>query len=127
MYDITNRESFNNITNWISEAKAHSSENIKFIIVGNKSDLIKERKISYEEGFNFSKQNGFDFFETSAKNFSNIDKVFYFLSKKILGFIENGKIDPKVEFGIKIGGFNKKKFVQIEEITKKKKKGKVCC
>ncbi len=42
VYDIAQRESFNNLKIWIRESE---KEGFKKIIVGNKRDLEKDRKI----------------------------------------------------------------------------------
>ena len=47
-YDITNRESFTHVTRWFEEAKTYGHEQLFFILVGNKCDQEKDRKISYE-------------------------------------------------------------------------------
>ena len=39
MYDVTNRESFESITRWLSEIENHANEKIVLSIVGNKADL----------------------------------------------------------------------------------------
>ena len=68
VYSIDNRKSFEGINFWLNELRQNSSENLKLILIGNKTDLNDKREVSYEEGKNFSKINKFDFFsETSAK------------------------------------------------------------
>ena len=50
--------------------------NVKIVLVGNKSDLENERKISYEEGKNLKIKNKLDYFiETSAKTGDNAKTV----------------------------------------------------
>ncbi len=39
MYDITNRNSFNNISKWLDETKNYAKDTIVLCLVGNKSDL----------------------------------------------------------------------------------------
>lgn len=68
VYSIDNRKSFEGISFWLNEIRLNSDENIKLILVGNKNDLNDKREVSFEEGQEFSKRNGFNFFfETSAK------------------------------------------------------------
>ena len=38
-YDITDRQSFKDIDNWMLEVEKHASENVVRILVGNKLDL----------------------------------------------------------------------------------------
>jgi small GTP-binding protein len=84
VYAINDLESFYNINFWLNEIKSHASSNIKLILIGNKIDLNSNRKVTFEEGKNFSIENKFDLFlETSAKEGFNA-KEFLFNSAKIL-------------------------------------------
>lgn len=42
-YDITDKQSFKDIENWLSEVEKHASENVVRLLVGNKSDLESKR------------------------------------------------------------------------------------
>ena len=42
-YDITDRESFSKVSEWMSEVDKHASENISRILVGDKKDLEDQR------------------------------------------------------------------------------------
>lgn len=76
-YAVNNRDSFGNLDLWLAEAKEKANEGAIVILVGNKSDL--ERKVSYEEGLQYMKSHNLDvFFETSAKNGENVNKVALF-------------------------------------------------
>ncbi len=84
VYAINDLESFYNINFWLNEIKSHASSNIKLILIGNKIDLNSNRKVTFEEGKNFSDENKFDLFlETSAKDGFNAQE-FIFNSAKIL-------------------------------------------
>ena len=97
IFDITNRESFENLEFWINEANNNVHENIPFIIIGNKNDLIIDRKVSSEEAIDFVAQKGYFYLETSAKtNEENcVTKAFDQLIGEILNkrhsIIENKK------------------------------------
>ena len=77
VFAINNHESFENLNSWYNLVKDLSFDSILFLI-GNKSDLEEEREVTKEEIENF--KNSYDnikmFFETSAKNGENIDKLF---------------------------------------------------
>ena len=49
-YDVTDKESYKNIDNWMNEVEKHASDNVSRILVGNKSDLEDSRQVSYDEG-----------------------------------------------------------------------------
>lgn len=45
-YDITDRKSFVDLQNWLSEIDKYSKENVVKILVGNKNDLESQREVS---------------------------------------------------------------------------------
>ncbi len=50
VYDITKKETFENINKWVPELKQNGDKDVTIVLVGNKIDLEDERKISTEEG-----------------------------------------------------------------------------
>ena len=83
VYDVTDRDSFNNISNWISETRKYAGPGIVKMLVGNKCDLTEGRKVSYKEGAEFAEKENMMFFETSAKAKINIEETFMELTKKM--------------------------------------------
>ena len=82
VYDITNRDEFNEIKEYfIVKIKELCKKNVKVILVGNKTDLEYDRKISYNEGANLAFLNNFLFIETSCLKNENVYEVF----EKIIG------------------------------------------
>ena len=55
IYDISKRESFDNLGNWLKDLKQHTEKGLPIFIVGNKNDL--ERKVTEEEGKIFKNEN----------------------------------------------------------------------
>ena len=80
VYDITDRQSFKDIENWLAEVERHANENVVKLLVGNKCDLESARQVSTEEGKEFAESLGIKFLETSAKETTNVDKAFFTLS-----------------------------------------------
>lgn len=104
VYDITKRETFNHLTNWLIEVNERSNENMQIMLVGNKADLKHKRLLSTEEGEAFARENGLMFLETSAKEAVNVEEVFVNTAKKIYEKIQNGELDiNNSTSGIKIG------------------------
>ena len=83
VYDITDKESFDKINFWMENIKNNAPENVKLILVGNKCDLANERKVSYEEGENYAKKFNIKFFESSAKDGTNVNELFFYLANEI--------------------------------------------
>ena len=71
-YDITNKETFNNLDSLINDIKEYSHKTAYVVLVGNRADLEDKRQVSFEEGKKFADKYGFDFYETSAKTGQNI-------------------------------------------------------
>jgi Ras-related protein Rab-1A len=84
-YDITDRESFNNVKQWLHEIEKYASEKVHILIVGNKCDMEEKRAVSYQEGRDFADSLNMEFVETSAKNATNVEKAFMTMSSKIKG------------------------------------------
>lgn len=42
LYDITNRDSFDNLNHWLNEAKTNATGDLSYILIANKSDLDYE-------------------------------------------------------------------------------------
>ena len=60
VYDITNKKTFKAIkTHYIQEIKDNCKENIKVILLGNKTDLKNKRKISHKKGAKLAEKNQF--------------------------------------------------------------------
>jgi len=83
MYDITNKESFDNLEEWIKEIEDNANQNIHIFIVGNKSDLYKERVVKTEDGKSFAENHDCLFFETSIKQNKGVSQLFTTISEKI--------------------------------------------
>ena len=77
VYDISRKESFSHIPNWINELTNVKIEDIIFALVGNKIDLNEQREVTINEGEKFAEENNFIFEEVSAKTGENFPELFY--------------------------------------------------
>jgi Ras-related protein Rab-6A len=130
VYDITRKESFENIPKWFSDVLDIKSNETVFVLVGNKIDLESERQISYEEGEDFAQKNNMYFFETSAKTGKNIENLFLKSVKTINERIQEDFYDLKTgNCGIKVGNaVNTDNIVLNKEtVTKEDNNGGKCC
>ena len=83
--DCTNKESFNNVKNWIEEIAKYTDENtVDKIVFMNKCDLSEERIIKKDEIEKFEKENRIKVLEVSAKTGEGIDNAFEYIISKLI-------------------------------------------
>ena len=83
-YDITDRDSFDNLNSWLIEIEINSNKNIYKLLIGNKNDLKDKRKISYQEGKDFANSNGMQFIETSVKTAYKVQEAFELITQELI-------------------------------------------
>jgi len=76
VYDVTDKESFQNIQHWLQEIDKYANEGVMKLLVGNKSDLQSKKVVSYDEAKELADSLGIGFIETSAKNAHNVEQAF---------------------------------------------------
>ena len=130
VYDISNRESFDNINTWIEDCKSQSPQTIFMVLVGNKNDLEDKRAVTFEEGQELAEKNKMMFFETSAKTGKNVDEIFFRSAENIAKKIDENYYDLESEScGIK-AGIKKKQEISIDNannMNNGNKKNNECC
>ena len=50
MFDLTNRQTFDNVSKWADDVRAERGSDAIIVMVGNKSDKVEERAVTSEEG-----------------------------------------------------------------------------
>lgn len=81
-YAVNDRESFQNIENWMKQIREHASEDVCKILVGNKADMA-DRCVDFEEGKRLADSYGIKFYETSAKDARNVNDAFHSIAGEI--------------------------------------------
>ncbi|XP_009879482.1 PREDICTED: ras-related protein Rab-4B-like, partial [Charadrius vociferus] len=89
VYDITSRETYNALTNWLTDARTLASPNIVIILCGNKKDLDADREVTFLEASRFAQENELMFLETSALTGENVEEAFLKCARTILNKIES--------------------------------------
>ncbi|KAK4801146.1 hypothetical protein SAY86_021633 [Trapa natans] len=129
VYDITRRQSFDHIPRWLEELRSHADKNIAIMLVGNKTDLEKQRAISTDDAKEFAEKEGLFFLETSALNASNVESAFFTVLTEIFNVVNRKSLaagDRQVN-GNPVSLSGKKIIVPgpAQEITAKSKMS--CC
>ena len=77
VYDITVRETFENLKNlWYQDILKYGEKYTILAVVGNKSDLYEEEQVTEEEGRQYAKEVNAMYMLVSAKNGDNINNLF---------------------------------------------------
>jgi len=118
LYDVTDKDSFKNLSNWLIEIEKNASKNVLKVLIGNKSDLEDKRVVSYNQGKEFADTYGLKFIETSAKKNLNVNEAFETLGRELMIASADKKVTNQKQ--------NKKISVaKAQDLNIKKKDG--CC
>jgi len=82
MFDLTKEDTFKNVIKWLAELERYAAEDVRRILVGNKSDL-SNRQVAAKDALELADRLGLEYIETSAKDQTNVDQVFMTLAKNI--------------------------------------------
>lgn len=75
VFDLTDRRTFVGLEEWIKVFRETAGPSVPIVIVGNKNDR-EDACVDCSEAEDFAKQYDAPFFETSAKNGSNVEFMF---------------------------------------------------
>ena len=76
VYDITRKESFESIPEWVNGLTNVKKEDVIFCLVGNKI-YLPEKAVDTEEAKKYAENNNYIFEEVSAKTGENFNSLFY--------------------------------------------------
>ena len=114
VYSIIKKETFQNLDSWINHLNNLVDLSTKpVIIVGNKCHLTSEREVTYEEGKEFTKKHGFNFYEVSDETGENVKTAFDDIFEQLYKLNEEQILGQKDK-------------INILTLNKKNKKKKKC-
>ncbi|KAE9598050.1 hypothetical protein Lal_00004113 [Lupinus albus] len=83
VYDITKRQSFDNVARWVEELRTHADNSIVIMLIGNKGDLVDKRIVPTEDALEFAEDQCLFFSEVSALSGENVESAFITLLQEI--------------------------------------------
>lgn len=99
VYSITELSSFSKMKKYVTDCVTQTLDDLVVVIAGNKSDLDKEREVPEEAGRRYAEDNGYVFFETSAKLNVNVEELLKAIAKLVVSNPDKylmGKKDKEV-------------------------------
>jgi len=90
VYDTSSRESYENLSSWLRDAKDLARPDITVVVVGNKCDKKKDREVTLLEASRFAQEHDLLFMETSAATGECVDEVFLKCTISIVSKIDRG-------------------------------------
>ncbi|KAK7107601.1 ras-related protein Rab-21-like [Littorina saxatilis] len=121
VYDITDEDSFQKVKNWVRELRRMLGQDVTLCIVGNKTDLEKDRHVPVQEAEAYAASVNAKHFHSSAKLNRGIEELFLDLSK---GMIE--KSDGTMGRGGRTGS-NRRNVVVVDDDQQQQAKTGGCC
>ena len=91
VFDVTKKESFENIQNWINEVTVYTGKDVVMVCLGNKNDLKKG--IDKKEINEFQKNTNLEILNVSAKTGEGVEEAFKHIIELLIQKNMNKKDD----------------------------------
>ncbi|KAK8651269.1 hypothetical protein V6N13_140877 [Hibiscus sabdariffa] len=97
VYDMTKRQSFDNMVRWLEELRGHADKNMVVMLIGNKCDLGNLRAVPREDAQEFAQRENLFFMETSALESTNVETAFLTILTEIYRIISKKTLSSNEE------------------------------
>ena len=123
-FDLTKPKTLEQVEFWINQIESNKTKDssVSLVLFGNKCDMKEEIQVKEEDIEKIKEKYNLRYYETSAKDGTNVQNIFEYLAKIVLksrGFLENVNID---EINVE-----EKELQKIETKKTNKKHGKKKC
>ncbi|RNA35038.1 Ras-related Rab-21 [Brachionus plicatilis] len=128
VYDITDIDSFERIRKWVTELKTSLGDDCILCIVGNKSDLEKNRNVPIKEAEEYAKSVGAKHYSTSAKLNQGVNELFLDISKRMIEKFESSENLESINHQSG-NSSNKRNTIQVvdDSVVQQEDKKSGCC
>lgn len=83
VYDVTDKETFDHVKQWLNEIERYASVEVQKLLVGNKCDLVSKKDVQTETAQAFADKLEIPFLETSAKAATRVEDAFLMMANEI--------------------------------------------
>ena len=111
VFDVTERKSYECVSQWVDCIDKFAKSNVLKILVGNKTDLADKRTVTFDEGKKLGEQYGLKYYEISALKIEGLHEMFEDVAKEYVEIYEQKAY----------------KNFQLRQLENDKKKKKRCC
>ena len=97
-FDLTKPKTLEQVEFWINQIESNKTKDssVSLVLFGNKCDMKEEIQVKEEDIEKIKEKYNLRYYETSAKDGTNVQNIFEYLAKIVLksrGFLENVNID----------------------------------
>ena len=132
VFDLSRKQTFQHVTDWLSDLRQIAEPDIVVVLVGNKADLTQrednKREVTREEAEEWARRNGvLEYVETSAKSGENVEKAFMRVAERIFHNVQAGRYDLNDRrSGVKGAGAGGSRQVKLSNAAAKGVAGGCC-
>lgn len=123
VYDITDEDSFTKVKNWVKELRKMLGDDVCLCIVGNKTDLEKDRAVPVAEADSYAASVKANHFLTSAKQNRGIEELFLDLTRRM---IEVSEANDHRGNSLGRGGNQRRNVVVVDDEEPQQQKSGCC-
>jgi len=127
VFDVTDVNSFKNIHAWLEDVRQYARKDVDIMLIGNKVDLEKERKVEFKAAKDFADDNFIPYMETSAKTNFNVNQAFNTVALAALQekMAEKDRVEENT--GKSGAGYNRVKTNKTAKLDEPAPQGGSCC
>ena len=108
VFDLTNKETFDLIGNWIEDIEQNNQSDIGKILFGNKSDILDSKQVSLEDAEHLADKLGCKYYEGSAKTGQNINEALDEIAKIAYDYYKNSDKRDSIRISSDVSNDNNK-------------------
>ena len=122
VFDITRKETFDKLEEWIADIRENALPDVKIFLLGNRKDEEDNRQIATDTAKDFvTKFDLMGYYETSAKSGEGVREIFMEATKAL--YIHAGDLHAEPD----TGGSNSAKHIPGQKLSDKKKNDNSGC